>query len=195
MHFSNLKWMYPVGVSYETVEIWFLIWPKKQKIFQGKTIAHTHTHTLLLLFSLPVVSDSLQPRGLQHARPPVLFDGREFAQTALHTDTWLHLNSTGMDTIPFIAEKKHRRGPRPIGRAAMEQLWMGAFMSMAYSILTCLINCTRWTEILSVSLTIEIVWCAVCSEKLGNLSQIEIDSLVISKEACDLATVLSGRKS
>ena len=172
---------------------------KETKNISGKndcslTHTHTHTHAAAVVQSSSCVRLFATP-GRQHARPPVLFDGREFAQTAVHTDMWLHLNSTGMDTIPFIAKKKHRRGPRPISRAATEQLWMGAFMSMPYSILTFLINCTRWTEIRSISLTIKIVWCAVCSEKLGNLSQIEIDSLVILKEAHNLATVLSGRKS
>ena len=33
---------------------------------------HTHMHILLLLLSHPVMSDSLQPHGLQHARPPSL---------------------------------------------------------------------------------------------------------------------------
>ena len=39
---------------------------------------------LLLLFSRSVMSGSLRPHGLQHAKPPVLHYLREFAQTHVH---------------------------------------------------------------------------------------------------------------
>ena len=39
---------------------------------------------LLLLFSCSVVSNSLQPHGLQHSRLPVLHHLLEFAQTCIH---------------------------------------------------------------------------------------------------------------
>ena len=38
----------------------------------------------LLLFSCPVVSDSFQPHGLQHARPPCPYHLLEFAQVHVH---------------------------------------------------------------------------------------------------------------
>ena len=37
-----------------------------------------------ILFSHSVMSDSLQPRGLQHARPPILHCLLEFAQIHIH---------------------------------------------------------------------------------------------------------------
>ena len=158
-------------------------------------VTHTHTHTHIVAVVQSLSHIWLFATPWTAARQTSLSFMMAQNLLKLPTDTWLHLNSTGMDTIPFIAKEKHRWGPQPISRAAMEQCWMGAFMSIPYLILTFLINCPRWTEILSVSLTIKIAWCAVCSEKLGNLSQIETESLVISKAAHDLATVPLGRKS
>ena len=43
-----------------------------------------YSFLLLLLFSHPVMSDSLRPHGLQHARPPVLHSLWELAQTPVH---------------------------------------------------------------------------------------------------------------
>ena len=40
--------------------------------------------SFLLLFGCSVVSDSLQPHGLHHARPPILHYFPEFAQTHVH---------------------------------------------------------------------------------------------------------------
>ena len=193
MHLPNLNCMHLVGVSDKTVEIEFLIWPKNKKYLREKRLLHTHTHVVAV--EQPLSRVWLFATPWTTARQTSLSFMMAQSLLKLPTDTWLHLNSTGMDTIPFIAKEKHRRGPQPISRAATEQFWEGAFMSIPYLLLTFLINCTRWTEILSVSLAIKIVWCAVCSEKLGNLSQIEIDSLVILKEARDLPTVPLGRKS
>ena len=39
---------------------------------------------LVLLFRHPVVSDSLRPHGLQHARPPCHHHPLEFAQVHVH---------------------------------------------------------------------------------------------------------------
>ena len=47
----------------------------------------------MLLFSHSVVSDSLQPHGLQHIRLPVLYYLLEFAQNHIH---WID------DTIPVL---------------------------------------------------------------------------------------------
>ena len=51
------------------------IWRHKQE-----PKVQTCTLQLLLLFSYPVVSDPLQPHGLQHTRPPVPHHLRKFAQ-------------------------------------------------------------------------------------------------------------------
>ena len=45
---------------------------------------HQSTASLLLLFSCSIVSNSLQPNGLQHARFPVFHYLLEFAQTQVH---------------------------------------------------------------------------------------------------------------
>ena len=45
-------------------------WPQLTSNFPRNPEKHHHMTLLLLLFSCQVVSDSLRPHGLQHARPP-----------------------------------------------------------------------------------------------------------------------------
>lgn len=135
MHLPNLNCMHLVGVSDKTVEIEFLIRPKNKTI-SGKNDCYTHTHTRLLLsWAVTVVSSDFATPWTTARQTSLSFT---MAQSLLKppTDTWLHLNSTGTDTIPFIAKEKHRRGPQPISRAATEQFWEGALMSIPYLILT-----------------------------------------------------------
>ena len=49
--------------------------------FQKQACFHKHSS---VQFSLSVVSDSLQPHGLQHARPPVRHQLPEFTQNHVH---------------------------------------------------------------------------------------------------------------
>ena len=51
----------------------------------------SRTQLLSLLFSLPVVSNSLQPHGLQHARPPCPAPSPKVCPSSCPLHQWCHL--------------------------------------------------------------------------------------------------------
>ena len=54
---------------------------------------------ILLLFSLPVVSDSLQPHGLQQAGPPCLLPSPEVCPSSCPLHQWCHPAISSSDAL------------------------------------------------------------------------------------------------
>ena len=66
-------------------------------------------NVLLLLFSRPVMSDSLRPHGLQHARPPCPHNLPEFAQVHVHClDDAIQPSHPLMPSTPALSLSQHQ---------------------------------------------------------------------------------------
>ena len=59
---------------------------------------------LLLLFSRPVVSDSLRPHGLQHTRPPWPSPSPRVCPNSCPLHWWCHPAISSTDTFPFCPQ-------------------------------------------------------------------------------------------
>ena len=58
-----------------------------------------HSNTFLLLFSCPIISDSLQPHGLQHTRPPCPSPSPGVCPNSYSLHRWCHPVISCSDTL------------------------------------------------------------------------------------------------
>ena len=82
----------------------------------GGMVAQLCEWTLLLLFSHLVVSNSLQPRGLQHTRPPWPSPSPGVCPSSCPLHQWCHPDISSSDTLLFCPQSF------PAGTLAMSQL-------------------------------------------------------------------------
>ena len=87
-------------------------WLDKQMIH---THTHTHTHTHLLLFSCPVISDSLWPHGPQHARPPCPSPSPGVCPSSCSLHWWCRPTISSSDTFfSFCPQSFPTSGTLPV---------------------------------------------------------------------------------
>ena len=72
---------------------------RKNKMFSCGTC---RTTTMLLLFSGPVMSDSLQPHGLQHARPPCPSSTLRVYSNSCSLSLWCHPTVSSCHPLLFL---------------------------------------------------------------------------------------------
>ena len=82
----TLKWVFVCLFYWHLVDLQYYI--------------HFRYTTLLLLFSHPVVSDSLWPHGLQHARPPCLSPTPGVYSNSCPLNRWCH-PTISFFVVPF----------------------------------------------------------------------------------------------
>ena len=69
-----------------------------------KALSHSSINYFLLLFSHPVVSNSLQPQGLQHARSPCPSSPPEVCPSSCPLHQWWHPAISFSDTLFFCPQ-------------------------------------------------------------------------------------------
>ena len=67
---------------------------------KGFSYTHTHTHTYSVQFSRSVLSDSSQPHGLQHARPPCPSPTPGVDSNSCPLNWWCH-PTISSSVVPF----------------------------------------------------------------------------------------------
>ena len=69
---------------------------------------------MLLLFSHPVMSNSLQPHGLQHSRPPCLYPSPEVCLSLCPLHQWYHPAISSSDALFFCPQYFLASGTFPV---------------------------------------------------------------------------------
>ena len=79
---------------------------------------------LLLLFSSPLVSDSLGPRGLQHARPPCPSPAPKVCRSSCPLHWWYHPAISSSDTLfSFCPQSFPALGTFPTSQLFLSDDW------------------------------------------------------------------------
>ena len=95
-----------------------------------------YTSRMLLLFSHPIISNSLQLHGLQHARPPHPYCLPRFAHVHVH---WYHAAISSSDTLfSFCPQSFPASGTFPMSHLFTSDDWSFSFSispSNEYSVL------------------------------------------------------------
>ena len=93
---------------------------------------------LLLLFSLPVVSNSLQPQGLQHARPPGPSPSPEVCPSSCPLHRWCHTAISFSDTLFSFCSRS------ALGTFPMSQLFSSGDQNTGASASVLPVNIQGW---------------------------------------------------
>ena len=85
--------------------------------------------TKLLLFSHPVVSNSLRPHGLQRIRPPCLSPSPEVCQSLCPLHQWCHPAISSSDALLSFCPWSFQSGTFPVSQlfASDDQYWSFTF--------------------------------------------------------------------
>ena len=76
------------------------LWLLKGKCGMGNDkLRNWYSHTHFLLFNRPAVSDSLQPHGLQHTRPPCPSPSSRVCPSSRSLHQWCHPSISSSDTL------------------------------------------------------------------------------------------------
>ena len=98
-YWSGLPFPTPKDLSDTGIETGFVSpLPLVGGFFTSGPPGKPHIHTLLL-FSHPVMSDSLQPHGLQHVRPPYLSPSPRVCPSSCPLLQWGHLAISSHDAL------------------------------------------------------------------------------------------------
>ena len=113
-------------------------------------VRETPQFYLLLLFSCPVVSDSLWPHGLQHARPPCPSSSPRVCSSPCSLHQWCHTAISSSDTIfSFCPQSLPALGTFPMSHLfASDDQNMGA--SASASVLP--VNSQGWSPLRLIGL-------------------------------------------
>ena len=96
---SDRTWVSCITGRFFTVEPPGKPWLKKSKCYRGKFCGGIFWYSSVQ-FSHSVVSDSLQPHGLQHARPPCPSPTPRAHSNSCHLSRWCH-PAISSSVIPF----------------------------------------------------------------------------------------------
>ena len=98
-------------------------------------IYFTSVLLLYLLFIHPVVSDSLQPHGLQHARPPCLSSSPEVCPSSHPLYRWCHPTISSSDALfSFCPQSFPAESPRDLSIELTVHIRWSKYWSFSFSL-------------------------------------------------------------